>query len=331
MRESGNLKAAVVGVGYFGRFHAQKYAALQSCDLVGVVDRNTERAVAVAEELQVEAVDDHRQLLGKVDLVSITVPDAEHFPVARDFLTHGVHVLLEKPITDNLKDADTLIELAREHGVVLQVGHIERFSSAFLAVSRHIDRPLFVQSDRVAPFDPRGLKTDVVLDLMIHDIDLIMALADSPVETIDAVGAPVISDREDIANSRIRFANGCVANVTASRVGQKKERRLRIFQQNGLLVVDMVKGVLVRIVRGGEGLPIPGLPEFAMTQDHFEKGDSLNREIESFIASVRTGSPPKVDGAAGRAALEVALRIRDSLTEHRERLQIDPMARAKGE
>ncbi len=323
MGDSGNLRVGVVGVGYFGRFHAQKYAALPSCDLVAVVDRDPQRALAVAEELQVEALDDPRALLGRVDAVSITVPDAQHFPVAREFLSNGVHVLLEKPITDNLDDADTLIALARDKGVVLQVGHIERFSSAYLAVSRHIHRPLFVQSDRISPFDPRGLNTDVVLDLMIHDIDIIMALADSPVESVDAVGAPVLSSREDIANSRIRFANGCIANVTASRVGQKTERRLRVFQQDGLLVVDFMQGRLVRILRNGEGMPVPGLPDFAMTEDRFEKGDSLMREVESFLHAVATGTPPKVDGAAGRAALQTALKIRDGLKAHRERLQIE--------
>ena len=249
-------------------------------------------------------------------------PTQEHFSVARDFLSHGVHVFLEKPITDNLEDADRLIRLAGERGLVLQVGHIERFSSAYLAVSRHIDRPLFLQSDRISPFDPRGLNTDVVLDLMIHDIDIIMALADSPVAAIDAVGAPVLSSREDIANSRIHFENGCVANVTASRVGQKTERRLRVFHQHGLLVVDFVQGRLIRIERGGHGMPLPNLPDFTMTEDRFEKGDPLRREIESFVRCVATGEQPRVDGNAGRAALETALRIRRSLQGHRDRLQL---------
>ncbi len=323
MGENGALRVGVVGVGYFGRFHAQKYAAMNACDLIAVADGNAERAAAVSEELQVEALSDHRDLLGRVDAVSITVPDAAHFPVARDFLSQGVHVLLEKPMTDNLDDADTLIEIARERNVILQVGHIERFSSAYLAVAEHIDRPLFIQSDRISPFDPRGLNTDVVLDLMIHDIDIIMALTGSPVESIDAVGAPVLSGREDIANSRIHFTNGCVANVTASRVGQKTERRIRIFQKDCLIVVDFVQGRLVRVVRGGKGIPVPGLPDFAMTEDRFEKGDSLRREVESFVRCVTTGAVPKVDGAAGRAALQTALQIRDSLSAHRERLHID--------
>ncbi len=322
MGENGKLRVAVIGVGYFGRFHAEKYAALPNCDLVAVVDRDQQRAMAAAEELRVEGLSDHRVLLGKVDAVSIAVPDVEHFPLAAEFLSHGVHTLLEKPITADLDQADRLIELASEHRVVLQVGHIERFSSAYLAVSRHVDRPLFLQSDRIAQFDPRALNTDVVLDLMIHDIDIVMALAASSVEAVDAVGAPVLSAREDIANSRIHFANGCVANVTASRVGQKTERRLRIFQQDGLLVVDFMQGRLVRITRGPGGIPVPGLPDFSMTEDRFEKGDPLRREIEAFVQCATTGTQPKVDGAAGRAALETALRIRDGLQAHRERLQI---------
>ena len=324
MAENDKLRVGVVGVGYFGRFHAQKYADLPSCDLVAVVDRDAQRVEAVSAELQVEGLSDHRDLLGRVDAVSVAVPDAEHFDVAQFFLSNGVHTLVEKPIAADLDQADRLIEIAADRGAILQVGHIERFSSAYLAVSRHIDRPLFLQSDRIAQFDPRALNTDVVLDLMIHDIDIIMALAASPVEAVDAVGAPVLSSREDIANSRIHFANGCVANVTASRVGQKTERRLRVFHQDGLLVIDFMKGRLARIVRGGSGIPVPGLPDFTMTEESFEKGDPLRREIKAFVRSATTGEPPRVDGAAGRAALETALRIRDGLQAHRDRLQIGP-------
>lgn len=315
-----NLRVGVVGVGYFGWFHAEKYAALHSCDLVAVVDRDHARAGTVAETFGVEALTDHRLLLEEIDAVSIAVPNVEHFAVARDFLANGVHVLLEKPITDNLDTADELIEIARKSTAILQVGHIERFSSAYLAIAKHVHQPLYFQSDRISPFDPRSRDTDVVLDLMIHDIDVITALADSPVVSVDAVGAPVLSAREDIANSRIRFANGCVANVTASRVGQKKERRLRIFHPAGLLVIDFMEGRVVRLARG-DGDPIPGLPEFAKVEERLEKGDSLRREIVAFLNSVRTGRPPKVDGKAGRAALETALKIRDSVKVHRELIQ----------
>lgn len=313
----GNLRVGVVGVGYFGRFHAEKYAALHSCDLVAVVDTDRARACAVAETVGADALTDHRTLIGSVDAVSVAVPNAAHFDVARDFLAGGVHVLLEKPITDRLDAADELIEVARRSRAILQVGHIERFSSAFLAAAKHVHRPLYVQSDRVSPFDPRCQDTDVVLDSMIHDIDLIMALADSPVVRVDAVGAPVLSSREDIANSRIRFANGCVANVTASRVGQKTERRLRIFHPDGMLVVDFMEGRVVRLTRGtGDGDPVPGLPQFVRAEERLEKGDSLQREIIAFLNSVTTGRPPKVDGRAARAALETALKIRDSLKAH---------------
>ena len=298
----------------------EKYAALHSCDLVAVVDRDRQRALTVAKDLGAEALTDHIRLFGAVDAVSVAVPTSEHFTVARDCLEQGIHVLLEKPITDRLETADVLIECAGRSGAILQVGHIERFSSAFLAIARHVDRPLYVQSDRIAPFDPRTRNTDVVLDLMIHDIDLIMALADSPVEAVEAVGTPVLTSRADIANSRIRFANGCVANVTASRVGQKKERRLRIFHPRGLLVVDLLEGRLVSVARG-DGVRIPGLPDFGKIEERFEPGDSLKREIVAFLNSITTGAAPTVDGKAGRAALETALMARDSLIAHRQRIQ----------
>ena len=227
-----------------------------ACDLVAVVDRDRQRALSAAEELQVEALTIIATCSARSTAVSITVPDAEHFPVARDFLSHGVHVLLEKR-SPTIWTAGGFADRDRPRTPARSAGRSHRavFLGLF-AVSRHIDRLLFVQSDRIAQFDPRALNTDVVLDLMIHDIDIIMALAASPVEAVDAVGAPVLSSREDIANSRMHFANGCVANVTASRVGQKTERRLRIFQQDGLLVVDFMQGRLVRIVRGGDGMPV---------------------------------------------------------------------------
>lgn len=314
------IRVGVVGVGYFGRFHAEKYAALPSCELVGVADIDPARALAVGRSLGVEAMDDHRRLLGAVDAVSIAVPNAAHFDVAREFLAGGVHVLLEKPITDRLETADALIDIARRNGAILQIGHIERFSSAYLAIASHVHRPLYVQTDRVSPFDPRTLDTDVVLDVMIHDIDLIMALVKAPVESVDAVGTPVLSSREDIANSRIQFANGCVANVTASRVSRKKQRLLRIFQPDSYLVLDFLEG-RVRKMASGDGEAIPGLPNIAMTEERFEKGDSLNRELVDFLDSVSTGRPPRVDGDAGRDALRTALMITDSLKAHRRRIQ----------
>jgi predicted dehydrogenase len=218
---STTLRTAVVGVGHFGAWHAEKYAHSQRCELVAVADIDGARAAAVGEPLGVAATADHRQLIGAVDAVSVCVPTGAHYQVAREFLEAGVHVLVEKPMTGRLETADRLIAIAERRGLVLQVGHIERFSSAYFALEKLVTRPLYFESYRIAPYRARGVDVDVVLDLMIHDIDLILALVDSPVASVDAVGAPVLSAQEDIASTRVKFANGCVASITASRVSAK--------------------------------------------------------------------------------------------------------------
>jgi predicted dehydrogenase len=307
------IRCAVIGVGYLGQFHAEKYACLPNAELVAVVDASSSRAEEVAAKVGgVRAFTDYRQLLGMVDAVSIVVPTQLHHEVARAFLDHGVHVLLEKPITTTLAEADDLVALAAERRVVLQVGHLERFNPVIMALDGVLNRPGFIESIRIAPFKPRGTDVNVVLDLMIHDIDIIQHLVGSPVKQINSIGAPVFTEEEDIANARILFENGCVANVTASRISFKSERRMRIFQPDAYINVDF-QNKKVAIFRKGEGEMVSGVPNVAMEEKVFEQSDALYAEIEAFLSSVATGRPAVVTGEDGRRALETALMINKKL------------------
>jgi predicted dehydrogenase len=301
------IRAAVVGVGYLGRFHAQKYAALDNCELVAVVDARAEAAAAVAAELNTRPVSDHRELLGRVDAVSIATVTPAHFALAADFLRHGAHVLVEKPITETVEQAQELIALARQHARVLQVGHLERFNPAVVAAEPYLRQPRFIECQRLAPFKQRGTDVNVVLDLMIHDIDIIQTIVRSDIASIDAVGAPVFSDEIDIANARIRFANGCVANTTASRVSLKSERKMRVFDTEAYVSIDLQQRVL-SVVRKNLQQPAAPLP-VTVEEQSFEQGDALRAEIESFVECIRQGHPPVVSGEDGLRALQTAIRI----------------------
>ncbi len=306
------LRTAVVGVGYLGQFHAEKYAQLPNAELVAVVDADRQRADEIAAKLGSRGVTDYRQILDEVDAVSIVVPTQYHFEVARAFLERGVHVLLEKPITTTLAEADELIRIARERQAVFQVGHLERFNPVVMALDGILTRPGFIESVRIAPFKPRGTDVNVVLDLMIHDIDIIQNIVGSPVKQINSIGAPVFTDEEDIANARIQFMNGCVANVTASRISLKSERRMRIFQPDSYISVDFQSKKLA-VFRKGDGEMFPGVPNVQMEEKSFEQGDALKSEIESFLDAVVSGKPPVVTGEDGRRALETALLINKKL------------------
>lgn len=308
------LRAAVIGVGYLGRFHAQKYAALSGVnggvELVGVVDAHPETAQRVAKELGVTAFTDYRELLGpkpKVGLVSVASTTETHHAVARDCLAAGVHVLAEKPITVTVAQADELIALADAKHLVLQVGHLERFNPAWLAVKDKITRPVFIEAHRMAPFKARGIDVSVVLDLMIHDLDLILPLVASPVSDLRASGVSVLTDGIDIANARIEFANGCVANLTASRTSTASLRRLRVFQHHEYISVDFGErriGISRRrdaLVEGEEPIDTETVQQ--------PPGDALMTEIVAFVAAVRHGTPPVVSGREGRDALAIALEI----------------------
>ena len=308
------LRTAVIGVGYLGRFHAQKYRELAGSQLVAVADSYGDAAQKVATELGVAAVSDFRELLGKVDAVSIVVPTPAHFAVAEVCLEHGVHVLVEKPITETLAQAQTLIDLAKRKGCVLQVGHLERFNPAIQAAAKLISTPRFIESHRLAPFKQRGTDVSVVLDLMIHDIDLIQELVGRPIASIDAVGAPVFSQDIDIANARLRFEGGCVANTTASRVSLKQERKLRIFQDDAYLSVDLQQKILT-VVRKKEAGPVESPAQVAIDEQSFDQGDALRAEIEAFLHAVRNGERPVVTGEDGLRALATAIKITESVTQ----------------
>ncbi len=287
------LRCAVIGGGYLGRFHAQKYSSLSRCELVGVADPDPQARAQLATELGVEVVASYRDLLGRVDAVSIATPTSLHHAVAREFLLAGAHVLVEKPITATAAEARELIALARQHQRVLQVGHLERFNPVILAIAGELENPRFIESNRLAPFKPRGTDVSVVLDLMIHDIDLIQNVVRSTIASIDAVGAPVFTDEIDIANARIRFENGCVADVTASRISLKSERKLRIFQADAYLSIDLQQKLLT-VVRRPEILPESGLPKVDVEERSFDQGDALLAEIESFLDAIEQGSAPVV-------------------------------------
>ena len=307
------LKMGVAGVGHFGKFHAAKIAASPAADLVAVADSDGERARDVAALYGVSGFADPRDMAGLIDAVTIAVPTKAHFEVAQCFLDAGVHVLLEKPITDNLDDARRLVALAEEKNLVLQIGHLPRFSGAAEFLRRHLDNPLFIESLRIAPFKPRGTDVSVVLDLMIHDLDFILSLVRVPIASIDAAGAPVFSDSEDIANARVKFENGCIANITASRISLKTERQMRIFQADAYIAVDFDKRK-TRIVGKKNSGPIAGISDVQMEEESYEEVDELEREVEAFIAAVQGGTPPVVSGQDGLRALEAALSVTDSLS-----------------
>jgi predicted dehydrogenase len=314
IRTMQTVRTAVIGVGYLGRFHAQKYASLPGSRLVAVADARADAREQVAAEVGCRAVADYREILGEVDAVSIATPTPLHHPIARDCLEHGVHVLVEKPITETAAQARELIEVAARRGRLLQVGHLERFNSAILALEGTLRVPRFIESHRLAPFKERGTDVNVVLDLMIHDIDLIQSLVGSPIVSIDAVGTSVFSAGLDIANARIRYANGCVANTTASRVSMKTERKLRLFQDDAYVSIDMQQKVLtiVRKPPAGAGAA-PG--QVVIEERSYEQGDALRLEIEAFLGAVREGRPAAVTGEDGLRALETAIRITEMVAE----------------
>jgi len=306
------LRTAVIGVGYLGNFHAQKYTAIPDVELVGVVDSDQGRAAEIAAALGTKPYGNHRDLIGLVDAVSVVVPTQFHHSVARDFLSAGVHVLIEKPITVTIAEADELIAIAEERKAVFQVGHLERFNPAMVALEEVLHEPLFIESVRIAPFKPRGTDVNVVLDLMIHDIEIIQHIVKSPVERVDAIGAPVFTGEEDIANARILFESGCVANVTASRISLKSERKMRIFQRNAYITLDF-QNRKVLVAQKGSGELFPGVPNVKVDERELGQADALRSEIESFIAAIRQGTPPQVSGRDGRMALETALKINQAL------------------
>ena len=317
------MRTAVVGVGYLGRFHAQKYASLPNSTLLGVADPSAAACEALAAELGTNGVADYHELLGKVDAVSIVTPTPTHHAIANDFLEAGAHVLLEKPMTVTVAEAESLIKIARRKKLVLQVGHLERFNAAVQALQPILGVPRFIESARLAPFKVRGTEVDVVLDLMIHDIDLILSIVRSPVVAVDAIGSSVFSKEIDIANARLRFANGCVANATASRVSLKTERKLRMFQDDAYVSIDLHQKVLT-VIRKGAGVGADGMPQVAIEENNFDQGDALKSEIEAFLQAAESGTEPPVTGEDGLAALRMAISITEQVENSRRQFAASP-------
>ena len=301
------MRAAVIGAGHMGRYHAQKLARLSGVQLVAVVDSDLSRAQA----LGVAAFADYRAIFGKADAAVIAVPTDRHYEIARDCLQHGLHLLIEKPIAATLAQADELIALAASRSLVLQSGHVERYNRAFGALLARMDRPVFIEAERLAGFKTRGAEVDVVLDLMIHDLDLACALARAEPLEVSACGFRVLTRDIDIANARIEFANGCVANLSASRVSQAPVRKLRIFQPDLYVSADLQAGKL-RYVREAGGA-------IAETEETYEGGDALAEQAAAFVAAVEKGAAVPIDGRQGRRALELALTVGRLVRERLEK------------
>ncbi len=314
----GPLRIGIAGAGHFGRYHALKVAASDRAHLVGIYDPDTERAKTIGWEAGAPDMA-FETLLPAIDALIIAAPAEAHFELAATALRAGKHVLVEKPIAADLAQADELAAIARSSGLVLQVGHLERFSAAYQALSARTHAPLYIEAVRIAPFKPRGTDVSVILDLMIHDLDLVLALVDSPIVTVDAVGAPIASAFEDIANARLRFANGAVAAITASRVSIRTERRMRIFARDTYLAADFSSRKLTVIGRG-IGQPVPGVAGFGIEDVSWEDHDSLAAEHAAFYDSVLDGAPVLVGAEAGRRALSAALDVAKAMTESRARM-----------
>lgn len=302
------VRTAVIGTGYLGKYHVEKFATLPQSELVAICDINSEHTNDLSEKYAVAPTTDYRSLLGKVDAVSIATPTPTHYEIGRFFLANGVHVLMEKPVSTTVEQADSLIETAKKNQVLLQVGHLERFNNAIKSLKSLLEQPRFVDSQRLAPFKLRGSDVNVVLDLMIHDIDIILSLIKSPICDIRATGASVLTPFIDIANARLEFKNGCVASVTASRVSVLSERRLRVFQHDTHISLDLERKKC-RIHRKGKGEMFPGIPNIESEKFLFEKGDPLKEEIESFLNAILNNTSPVVTGEDAKKALETAIEI----------------------
>ena len=310
------LRVAVVGTGYLGRIHAQKYAAIEEAELAAVCDRDESTGRRVAEELGVPFFADHRELLSHVDAVTIAASTVAHFDLAREFLERGVHVFVEKPITRTSREAAILTDLAEERGLKLQVGHIERFNPALLAAREGFDDVRFIECHRLAPFKSRSIDVNVVLDLMIHDLDVILSLVAAPPTQVSAVGIVVLTENVDVANARIEFANGAMANVTASRVSTSAQRKFRVWQDNQYVSIDFGSGTVQRVTSGRDRAD----GESPLTEEtwNLEKGDALLAETRAFIDAIRNDTPCIVSGRDGLAALELAEKITADIDRRRQ-------------
>jgi predicted dehydrogenase len=304
--ERKKIRIGVVGIGHLGNYHLQKYQKLENCEIISVADTIMDRAQKAAVIHNCLALPDYRAMLGQVDAVSITVPTGEHHKIARDFLAAGVDVLIEKPICATLEEADELIGLAKKKNLILQVGFVERFNPAIIALEKVMTRPVFIESHRLHPFFERGTDVDVILDLMIHDLDIILKFVDSPLRSVEAVGVPFLSDKIDISNVRLSFDSGCIANITASRISAKTMQKIRFFSPEGYHSVDCQKREIVSL-----GKKINGSGHLEIIQNSIEVGshDPLEEEIRSFINAVVNRSKPLISGEDARKSLDLAIDI----------------------
>jgi predicted dehydrogenase len=295
------LRIGVVGVGHIGSNHARIYSELPNAELVAILDIDPARADEIGGKYKAKAVASLNEFAGMVDAASVATPTSAHFSIARDLLAQGKHLLIEKPITEKTSDARDLAQVAAEKGLVLQVGHVERFNPVLSALEQRLTHPRFIEAHRLSPYPNRSTEIGVVLDLMIHDLEIILHLVNSTVETIDAVGVPVLSRGEDIANARLRFASGCIANITSSRISPERMRKIRVFQEDAYLSLDYQgqSGEIYRRVNGQITRdPVP-----------IEKEEPLRQQLASFVDCALTGGEPKVSGSHAAAALELAVEI----------------------
>ncbi|MGI8907815.1 MAG: Gfo/Idh/MocA family oxidoreductase [Candidatus Sumerlaeaceae bacterium] len=309
------IRVGVVGVGHLGQHHARIYAAHSNCELVAVVDSDAKTAQKIAKQYGTRALTDFRQTFGKVDALSIAVPTVHHHAIASECLKNGIHLLVEKPITSTVEQAHDLIELARDHGRILQVGHIERFNAAIMRLKQIVNRPLFIEGHRLGPYDPRVKDVGVVLDLMIHDLDIILQIVNSPVKSVEAAGVAVYGRDEDIANARIHFENGCIANLTASRVTPIRKRKIRIFQRDAYVSVDYIEQEVEIFRRVRTVSPEPGMPAISIVRkkERIEKQEPLKLELAHFVECVQRGREPMVRGEHARDALQLAVEISEQV------------------
>ncbi len=315
MKSRKRIRVGVVGVGYLGKLHAEKYALINDAELVGVTDADAGRAKEIAALASTKAFASYEDLFGKVDAVSIVTPTESHFRIGLEFLSRGVHVMMEKPVTNTTAEADRLIAEAKKKGVVLQVGHLERFNGAYTALAGRLKSlPVYVESHRLSPFPNRSTDVDVVLDVMIHDIDLVLDVVKSKVTSIEAVGTPVVSPKTDVANARLAFENGCVASITASRASRARVRKMEIATRDSSATVDfMNQHLFVSTLTPGE---VGRAGTLIDEQVEVAKMDAILEELKSFVACSASGKRPVVSGEDGRAALHIAELIQGAIAAH---------------
>ncbi len=309
------IRVGVVGVGHLGQHHARIYASLPQCELVGVVDIDPKVAQKFAKQYGSKGFSNYRDLFGKVDALSIVVPTVYHYSIAIECLRAGVHLMVEKPITSTVDQAQELITLAQQHRCILQVGHIERFNTAVMRLKQLVTRPMFIEGHRLGPYDPRVKDVGVVLDLMIHDLDIVLQLANSPVKSVEGTGVGVYGQNEDIANARVTFESGCVANLTASRVTPVRKRKIRIFQPDTYLSIDYIDQEVEIFQRVPIPNPEPGMPDISIVRkkEKIEKKEPLKLELVHFIECVQRGLEPMVRGEHARDALMLAVEISEQI------------------